>query len=216
MPGALPIVGGLAGSIFGSREKSKAADRATDAQVRATELGIAESGRRFDEVQKLLAPFVGAGESAIGGLLNLTGLGDPEAARNAIIDIEGSPEFEARTRLGEEAILQNASATGGLRGGNIQAALAQFRPQVLSDLINKQFGRLSGISQLGQASAAGVGSAGLQTGQNISDLLLEQGQARGQGALAQGQTKSALFGDVAGAFGEILPQFKFMGGEGIF
>ena len=34
-------------------------------------------------------------------------------------------------------------------------ALSQYRPQVLSGLINQQYQRLGGISQLGQASAAG-------------------------------------------------------------
>ena len=200
----LPILAGLAGSIFGSRAKSKAAEQATSAQVGATQLGIDESGRRFDEIQKILAPFVQAGESGIGGLLDIVGLSGPEAEASAISRIEQGPTFQALTRQGEEGLLANASATGGLRGGNTQGALAQFRPQQLSNLINQQFNRLSGISQLGQASAARVGAAGLQTGQNISNLLLEQGQAQAQGALARGQNQSALFGDISGAFGEFI------------
>jgi hypothetical protein len=93
--------------------------------------------------------------------------------------------------------LQQAAATGGLRGGNIQAALAQFRPQVLSGLIEQQYGRLGGLTQLGQASAAGVGSAGMQTGTNVSNLIQQQGAAQAGGALAQGQTWGNVFGNVA-------------------
>ena len=51
---------------------------------------------------------------------------------------------------GQDAILQNASAIGGLRGGNTQAALAQFRPALLSQLIAEQYNRLGGLSSLGQ------------------------------------------------------------------
>jgi hypothetical protein len=101
-------------------------------------------------------------------------------------------------RQGEEALLQRASATGGLRGGNIQAALAQFRPQMLQAEIEKQYGRLGGLTalgqttqqnlaQLGQASAAGTATAGLRTGADIANLMGQQGAARAGAELAQGQ-----------------------------
>ncbi len=54
-----------------------------------------------------------------------------EAQQGAISGLEGSPIFQALARQGEDAILQNASATGGLRGGNVQGALGQFRPAAL-------------------------------------------------------------------------------------
>jgi hypothetical protein len=81
----------------------------------------------------------------------------------------------------------------GLRGGNIQAALAQFRPQLLSSLIEQQYGRLGGMTTLGQRSAAGVGAAGMETGSNISNLLAQQGAARAGGELGE-----------AKAYGQIL------------
>jgi hypothetical protein len=102
------------------------------------------------------------------------------------------------TRQGEEAILQQASATGGLRGGNTQGALAQFRPQVLSSLINQQYGRLGGLTSMGQNAAVGVGNAGMQTGQNISGLYGQQGAAAAGSALAQGQA----FGNVMGGISQ--------------
>jgi hypothetical protein len=98
-------------------------------------------------------------------------------------------------------LLQRASATGGLRGGNIQAALAQFRPQMLQQAIEDQYGRLGGltalgqtttqnIAQLGQASAAGQSAAGLQTGADIAGLLGIQGAARAGSRLGQGAAAS--------------------------
>lgn len=203
---------GLATSIFGSKSQDKAADRATGAQVDATNRGIDVSEKQFAEIQKLLAPFVAGGQSGIGGALDLVGLSGPEAEAAAIEQIQGSPTFGALAQQGEEAILQNASATGGLRGGNVQGALAQFRPGLLNSLINQRFGQQMGIAQLGQASAAGVGNAGLQTGANVSNLLLEQGQAIGQGALAQGQNRANLFGDIGAGIGEIFGGQKFAAG----
>ena len=108
----------------------------------------------------------------------------------------GTPALEA-----QEALLQRASATGGLRGGNIQGALAQFRPQLLSSLIEQQYGRLGGMTSLGQQSAVGVGNAGMQTGANVSRLLGEQGAAEAGGQIAQGRAFGAIPAGIAGGLG---------------
>ncbi len=112
--------------------------------------------------------------------------------------IEMSPGFQALARQGEEAILQNASATGGLRGGNTQGALARFRPALLDQFIERQFGRLGNIASIGQNAAAGVGNAGLNTGANIGNTLINRGQATAAGAGAQGQIYGNLFGNLGG------------------
>jgi hypothetical protein len=121
---------------------------------------------------------------------------------------EQSPLFQALTQQGENAILQNASATGGLRGGNVQAALSQFRPQALNALIEQQYGRLGGLSELGQASAAGQAASGMESASNIGNLLANQGAAIAGGQMAKGGVARQAFGDLlsigtlaAGAFG---------------
>jgi hypothetical protein len=164
-----------------------AGNKAAKAQNKATDAGIAEQRYEFDEAKKILAPYVEAGVGSLTAQEDMLGLNGPEAQRKALEALQTSPEFTALTQQGEEAILQNASATGGLRGGNVQGALAQFRPQLLSQLINDRFTKLGSITQLGQASAAGQASAGLQTGSNIAQLLQTQGQANAGRALAQGQ-----------------------------
>lgn len=128
-----------------------------------------------------------------------------DAQQQYISQLENSPMFQALARQGEQGILQNASATGGLRGGNVQGALAQFRPAMLNQQIQQQLANFSGIASLGQNAAAGVGNAGLQTGQNIAGLMQDSGQARAFGALGQGQALagglSALGGLAGTAFG---------------
>jgi len=202
------IVGGT--QLIGGAIQSRAAGKAAGQQVEVAEKGIEEQRRQLDELRNLLQPYVQAGLPAIEGLRPfaeagapaleqqqaLAGLRGPEAQRAAISSIEQSPLLQAQMRQGEEALLQQASATGGLRGGNIQAALAQFRPGMLQQAIEDQYGRLGGltalgqlttqnIAQLGQASAAGTGTAGLQTGANIADLLGQQGAARAGGTLGR-------------------------------
>jgi hypothetical protein len=133
----------------------------------------------------------------------LIGLGGPEAQREAIAGIENSPQFQSLIRQGETGILQNAAATGGLRGGNVQGALAQFRPQVLSQLIDSQFGRLGSIAGMGQASAAGQANLSQQTGNNITNLLGQQGAAQAGLALAQGQAQAGFYGNVGNSIGTL-------------
>jgi len=213
--------------------QADSAQQASQTQAGMSQAGIDEQRRQFNEVQKLLQPYVQAGTTAIGGMQPfaaagapalqqqqaLLGLAGPEAQRAAIEQISQSPEMQALTRQGEEAILQNASRTGGLRGGNVQAALAQFRPQLLSELINQQYGRLGGlttlgantqqnIAALGQGSAVGQASAGLQSSTNIANLLGQQGAALAGGQLAQGQAFGAIPSAIAGGLGI----FKGLGG----
>lgn len=199
------IAAAVVGSaVVGGVVQSKAAKSAASAQTQSAEAGIAEQQRQFDAVRELLSPYVEAGTGTLGQQLALIGASGPEAQQQAISAIEQGPEFEAMTRQGEEAILQKAAATGGLRGGNVQAALAQFRPQVLSSLIEQQYGRLGGITSMGQNAAAGVRNAGMQTGANISNLMQQQGAAQAGAALAQGQAWGNVFGGIgklAGAIG---------------
>lgn len=198
-----PLVGMIGASVGSAAVQASAAKKAAGAQAAASEAGIEEQRRQFDMVRGLLQPFVEGGTGAFRQQLDLAGVSGPDAQQAAITAIERGPEFAALTRQGEEAILQKASATGGLRGGNVQAALAQFRPQVLSSLIEQQYGRLGGLAATGQASAAGVGTAGMQTGANVSNLLQQQGAAQAGSALAAGQAFGNSIGNIGQVFGSV-------------
>jgi len=120
-----------------------------------------------------------------------------EAQKAAISAIEQGPEFTELAKQGETGILSNASATGGLRGGNTQGALAQFRPSLLNSLINQQYERLGGLSGMGMSSIlGGAGYGGAQTqypsGQNTIDLILNQGSIDAGNAIAQGNAWASV------------------------
>lgn len=135
---------------------------------------------------------------------------DPQ--QQAISQIEGGAAFQALARQGEEGILQNASATGGLRGGNVQGALAQFRPALLSQFIDQQYNRLGGLSQLGQASAAGVGAGGQNAATQIGNAYTQAGQAQAGSALAQGAAFNNALGTIVGQIpGMVKPRISNAG-----
>lgn len=183
------------GDITGANQAADAASEAAALQAGLSREGIAEQRRQFDALKALLAPFVKTGTSALGGQADILGLNGDAAQNSAIASIQSSPQFSTLLKSGENAILQNASATGGLRGGNTQRALMEYSPSLLSKLIEQQYSRLGGLTSIGQNSAAQTGNAGMQTGVNIANLLGQQGAAQAGGILAQGGLQRQIFSD---------------------
>ncbi len=194
----------VAGGIYSANKSASAAKDAANTQSASADKGIAEERYRFDEIQKMLKPYVDAGQPALSAQQDLLGLNGKDKQGLAVGNIQNGPMFEQIAKQGEDAMLQNAAATGGLRGGNTQGALAQFRPQLLQQMIDQQYQRLGGLTQIGQASAAGVGAAGQQAGTNISNLYQQQGAAQGGAAIAQGRAYGQMANSVAGAFGQFV------------
>jgi hypothetical protein len=195
-------VGSLVGGITGATAAGKAAEKAGGVQAAAAQAGVEEQRRQFDKLVEIMAPYVQAGvggggaTGALQAQQELLGLRGAAAQQRAISQIEQSPILRALTQQGENALLQQAAATGGLRGGNVQAALAQFRPQILSELIQSQFQNLGGLTRIGQASAAGQAAAGMETGTNVANLLGQGAAARAGGIIAQGNVQRQSFGDL--------------------
>lgn len=188
----------IGSSVIGGVSSSIAAGKAAKAQVQAAELGAAEQRAARQDLERLLEPYRAAGTPALAQQMAALGLAGPEAQQAYVAGQEQSPIFQAMTRQGEEAILQNASATGGLRGGNVQGALAQFRPSLLNQFLEQQYGRLGGMTTLGQQSAAGVGSAGMTSAGNIAGLLAQSGQAQAGGILGSANAFNTALGQVTG------------------
>lgn len=169
----------LGGGLLSSYTQGEAAKDAAAAQQAAAAAG-----------QQQLAPYAQAGLSSIKAQQDLAGLNGPAAQQAAIAALQASPEFTAKLALGEKSILANASATGGLRGGNVQAALAQFSPQLLADQINQQYTRLGGLTQTGLSASGGV-----------VNLIQQGGAAAAGGELAQGRANAGYIGALVNAAG---------------
>lgn len=169
-------------SLLGGRSRRRAARRAAEAQAAAEEARIAQ-----------FRPWQQAGAEAISAQRRLLGLAGAEAQQQDVTALEQSPWFQSMARQGEDALLQNASATGGLRGGNIQAALAQFRPQMLREEMTSRLNHLGGLA--GQGLRAGEGMAGAFT---------NQGQAQAGGIISRERVNQDMLGTVANAAGGIF------------
>lgn len=197
MPDPVTAVVAGVGSVASGAIGASGAKKAGKLQAEASALGVAETRAAREELTRRLEPYAAAGTPALQAQMAALGLSGPEAQAAFVAQQEQSPIFQALARQGEEAMAQNAAATGGLRGGNFQGALAQFRPQLLNQFLEQQYSRLGGMTQLGQQSAAGVGSAGMQSAGQISDLLGQAGAARAGAALGSAQAWGQTIGNLA-------------------
>lgn len=205
----------IGASLDSAGRQKSSGDSAADAQSSAAQAGIDEQRRQFDALQKLLAPYAQAGTGSLTAQQNLIGLGGQDAQQAAIDRLQAGPQFQSMLGAGTNAILQNASATGGLRGGNTQGALAAFAPSLLAQVIQQQYGNLGGITGLGENAAAMTGNAGMQSGNAISNLLQQQGAARAGGYLNAGKSDQQMFNGITRGFGQFLGGGGGGGGGGL-
>jgi hypothetical protein len=167
-------------------------------------------------------PYMQAGTNALGGYQDLVGLSgnDPQAA--AIAALKGSPGFTSLYDTGADTILQNATATGGLRGGNANMSLANFGSGLLGQLIQQQLGNYSGLIQGGAQATGNIGQLGAQNSQQASNNLIQQGQTQANGTIGANLTfmnglSGALNGlGSSGAFGGNMFGGQTSGGGGLF
>lgn len=194
----------LVSGYLGSKAQKDAAGDAADAAEGTGNAQIDESRRQFDKVADILNPYVTAGTGSLNAQQALLGLAGNDAQRAAIAGIERSPGFTSLMEQGENAILQNASATGGLRGGNVQDALMKFRPQALASQIQQRFQNLNSLTQTGANAAGALGSASQNSSQQILQALGEMGASRQGQALAGGEANAGFMGSIGKAAGGLI------------
>ena len=128
---AAAVVGAAVISAYMQNEASKRASAsARRAQEYMSKRAIREEKRQFNEqikrydaIREQLKPYISAGETALTSQLKLAGLAGAEEQEQEISILEASPLFQSLVEQGESSLLQKASATGGIRGGNIQARI---------------------------------------------------------------------------------------------
>jgi type II secretory pathway pseudopilin PulG len=202
MPVVGAVIGGVAsigGSLLSSSSSKSAANAAAAAQERAAQLQVEEQRRQYDQTRSDLSPWMTTGTSALGAQGDLLGLNGYGAQQSAITAQKSSPLYESLFRNGQETLLQNASATGGLRGGNTQGALANFGRDTLAQVIEAQLSRLGGVSAQGQNAAAQVGAFGANSANAIGQALGESGAAQAGAYLANGAANASSIKDITGA-----------------
>ena len=190
---------------------ARAAEEAAQVQSDAYGQGIDEQRRQFDISQENLAPWLEAGTGALSRQQDFLGLGEPGAQQAAYDNYAESPGQKFLRERGERALVRNASAIGGLGGGNVRSALNQQGIGFAAQDFGNHYNRLAGMSGTGQQTASGLGSMGMNMASNVGNLYGQQGNAAASGILGSAQSRSSGLGNMIG-LGSML--FGGMGGGG--
>lgn len=126
-----------------------------------------------------------------------------EAQAQAFAKLQESPGQQFLRKRAQRNLVRNASAIGGLGGGNVRSALVEQGVGFAAQDLQNQFGRLGQLAGQGQAATTSVGQFGAQSAGNIANLNVAGSQARASGILgaqqarAQGQEQVAQFAGTA-------------------
>lgn len=180
---------------------------AAKAQMRQMKLAIDEQRKAYAEAQKLLNPYSSAGLGGLESYLALLGQSGADAQQQAIAGLEQMPGYQAQLGAGQRAIMQNAAATGGLRGGNVQQGLAEFGSGLFGQYYQNQLNQLGQLQQQGANTNTNLANIRAGNAANISNQYNMMGQAQGNAILAQGamgqKNNAAMMGGL-GALGGMI------------
>ena len=160
-------------------------DAAADASIQAANIAAAGQTEALDYLKETEALPQQFREGALGQLAGLFGLeggtGDPDAFMQMAMNSPLYKQLMANQSQGEEAIMRNAAATGGLRSGNVQGNLADYNTrytnEALTQAYNQQLGGLQGL-------------AGLPSNANaIAQMTAAPGMTQAQGITAGAQSQ---------------------------
>lgn len=195
------------GGILGGGAQKKASSQAQAAQIAFDQKALDQQAAQFGVTQHNIEPFIGAGTQALGQQGDLLGLHGAPAQQTGIDAIMASPYYKTLYNNGLEANLQNASATGGLRGGNEGRSLANFGADTLSAAIQQHLANLSGVSTMGANSAAGLGSLSQANSNAQTALYGDQGTATSNGILTRGGISAGMWNSAGGFLDSALKKF---------
>lgn len=172
---------GILGKITGSDKAAKASKKAAKIQAQSAREAIAFQRESRDLARSDLQPFRQAGQDQLSPLSAL--ISDPQAQLNFV---QNNPFFNSLAEDAQSRLFSNKAARGKVGSGGTAQALQNSLLLLGQNLLNNNISQRTNLATLGQNAAAGQGTAAIQTGNTISDLSTQKGNA-----LAAGQIGAA-------------------------
>ena len=171
---------GFIGDLFGG-----GGDDAAKSSIKASEIAADAQREALDYLKEREAIPQQYREGALNTLGGLYGLEGGTGNQQELIDRSiQSPLYQqlmGGRQFGEDAILRNAAATGGLRSGNVQGALYDYNTQLQNNALlqsyNQQLMGLQGLANLPSLAPT------------IANQISGIGQTLGQGQIAAAQAQ---------------------------
>lgn len=120
-------------------------------------------------------------------------------------DWRKDPGYQARLDEGVRVRERSASARGVLNSGGTLVGVERYAQDYASNEYQRVFDRISTIAGRGSSAASQGSQTIVNTGQGVGSALINAGEARASGYVAQGN-----------AWSNAANQFAMMGGSGMF
>jgi hypothetical protein len=212
-------IGGAA--VLGAGATMIAGNKAANAQTQSNAAAIAEQRREYDLTRSDYAPWRAAGSAAVNKLVSAYGLSTPSAGgtgaaagtgTSAGSDAYGgfftSPGYQFRLSEGLKAIDRGAAARGQLGSGATIKAEQRYGEGLAASEYDAYTARLAQLAGLGQSATGGTAAAGANAANNISQSLINTGNAR---ASSYANTASAINSGLNNVMSAYLMRGMFSG-----
>lgn len=232
--GVASAVGSIASSAIGAHAAGKAADTQAAAADKAAQLAhsdnmaaLAYQKQKDTQQRSDLMPWMTAGSGAITQLYSdLKGGAYPDwtgkfQAPTGLTE-QNDPGFQARLKLGEDAVEKGAAARGGLLTGGTARAMNQYAQDYASNEYGNvyarqwneymqrynesmnnntnRFNRFASIAGTGQTAATTSGQLGQQSAGNVANIYSGDAAQTGQAYMAAGNARASGYINQANAW----------------
>lgn len=171
------------------------ANKAAKAQSRAADQQAAVQREIYQDTKERFAPYEQAGGQGLNAYLYEMGLGDmPEGYGG----FTATPGYDFRVQQGQDSVNALAGARGGLMSGRTMQDLTRFGQGIAADEYGSYMGRLAGLTDMGQASAANQAAAGNAYANGMSNALANRGNAQAAGYAGMANAIQGGIGNMAG------------------
>lgn len=154
-------------------------------------------------------PFAQGGTAAFNQQAALAGAQGAPAQQQAFDQFRSSPGQQFLQQRGEQALLRNAAAIGGIGGGNVRSALQQQGIGFAQQDFANQFNRLGGLSQIGLGAAGQQSAINQRVGELGGQAFLGTGQALAQGRTRAGEQIAGQISGTGSALADLINQQGF-------
>jgi hypothetical protein len=190
--------GTIGAAVIGSSAAGDAANTEANAANNASQVQLG----MFNKTQANEAPYLAAGGNALTALQTGLGIGPgtngsgtgPLNKPFTLSDFQNSPGYQFQVQQGENAVLNNKSALGGVNSGNTLKALTSYGQGVANqdywnaynayvNAQNQKFGQLQTVAGSGQNAAGNLGALGTQVGASVGNNIVNAGNASAAGTV---------------------------------
>lgn len=219
--------------------QSSASEYAANLQKQESDQALAFQQQVWQQQQANEAPWIQAGQGAVGTLSGLAASQQPwtqQFVAPTDVTEQNDPGFQFRLQQGQQALERSAAAKGGLLTGGAMKDINSYAQDYASNEYNNvynralgqyqqayniynqnqanQFNRYATLAGLGQTSAGQLNSAGSQAASNTGNILMNTGMQVGNSLQNAAAAQASGYVGAANAYGGAINNIGNLGMTG--